>query len=215
LPNGLNLDDWKPREKTFIVGFCGNISGAKYRQYKGYDYVEEACNNLGVGLRTALYKDQQIPHDRMMQDFYYQINCIVHPTLGEGCSNTLMEACACGVPIITTREAGFHGELMQDGVNVLFCERSTQSIQDKLSLLMHDVELRARLSANARQFAIDNHDIKIIAKKYDDIFQDCYNYNNTTISSITEVINAVDVPIQRRKHQKVHRIWKNGKILHE
>jgi hypothetical protein len=93
------------------------------------------------------------------------------------CSNTLMEACACGVPIITTREAGFHGELMQDMVDVLFCERTVASIQSKLLLLRTDPALRMFLGGNARKFAEQHHDVKKIALQYEQIFQECYDYN--------------------------------------
>jgi len=205
IPNGLNLDEWKPKEKPFIAGFCANISSAQYSQYKGYDLVKEACENLGIELRTALYKDQQIPHDRMMQDFYYQIDCIVHPTLGEGCSNTLMEACACGVPIITTREAGYHGEMMEDNLNVLFCERTVDSIKSKLSLLKNNPIIRKRLSVEARIFAESHHNIITIAKQYEEIFQLCHA--NISQEKIKEM------PIEKPKRPK--RIWRNGKIVHE
>lgn len=182
IPNGLSLDEWRPaknsiQREVFTVGFCGNISSEQYRHYKGYDFVKEACENLGLELKTALYKDKQIPHDRMMEDFYCKIDCLVHPTLGEGCSNTLMEACACGVPIITTCEAGFHGEMMEDGVNVLFCERTARSIQDKILKIKRNTELKEKLSRKARVFAEAHHDVKKIAKQYEEIFEKCHEFN--------------------------------------
>jgi len=204
IPNGLNLDEWKPAEKSssdmlgmnnsplksslfarpFTVGFCGNISTEIYKNYKGYDFVFEACKNLGVELKTALYKNEQIPHEKMQELFYSQIDCIVHPTLGEGCSNTLMEASACGVPIITTREAGYHGEMMQDGIDVLFCERSTASVQSKISMIKDSPELQKSLSANARKFAENHHDVKKIALQYEEIFQACHEKTKTVVREI-------------------------------
>ena len=180
IPNALSLEEWKPRSR-FVVGFCANISSDYYRHYKGYDYVKDACDSLGVELKTALYKNQQIPHDRMMQDFYHQIDCIVHPTMGEGCSNTLMEACACGVPIITTTCAGYHGEEMQDRIDVLFCERSTESIRDKILLLINNQALRGQLSAGARAFAEKHHNIEVVARQYDEIFNACHKANKGQI----------------------------------
>ena len=183
LPNGLNLNDWHPPknipEHSFTVGFCGNISNEQYRHYKGYEFVKKACDNVRVVLKTALYKDAQIPHGQMMSEFYHKIDVLVHPTLGEGCSNTLMEALACGVPCIITQEAGFHGEMMQDGVNVFFCERSARSIQDKILLLKRDKDLREFISRNARNFAEKHHDIRIIAKKYEEIFKNCQKANQS------------------------------------
>jgi glycosyltransferase involved in cell wall biosynthesis len=93
------------------------------------------------------------------------------------CSNTLMEACACGIPIITTREAGFHGEFMKDGYDVLFCTREIMDIKDKIQKLMNKKTLQEKLGRRSRRFAEKHHDIKVIAKKYEEIFQDCYRQN--------------------------------------
>jgi len=181
IPNGINLKQWYPcpkkEERPFTVGFCGNISNKTYREYKGYDRLRMACKLLGVELKEALYKDGQIPHDKMMKEFYWKIDCLVHPTLGEGSSNTISEACACGVPIITTREAGFHGEFMKDGYDVLFCTREIMDIKDKIQQLMNKKILQEKLGRRSRKFAEKHHDIKVIAKKYEEIFQDCYRQN--------------------------------------
>jgi len=181
IPNGINLKQWYPcpkkEERPFTVGFCGNISNKTYREYKGYDNVLVACKALDVELKTALYKNQQTPHDKMMKEFYWKIDCLVHPTLGEGSSNTIMEACACGVPIITTREAGFHGEMMSNMKDVLFCERNATIIANKIKILMKDKRRLKMLQIGSRAFAEKHHDIKVIAKKYEEIFQDCYRHN--------------------------------------
>lgn len=95
------------------------------------------------------------------------------------CSNTLMEACACGVPIITTACAGYHGEQMVDGENVLFCERSTESITECINKLINDKNLYNKLCKGSRKFAEDHHDINVIAKKYNEIFTECHEYNNS------------------------------------
>lgn len=181
IPNGIDLDEWqlvkRERSKPFTVGFCANITGRVYREYKGFDFVQDACNAAGVELKTALYKNEQIPHDKMRELFYSQIDCIIHPTLGEGCSNTLMEACACGVPIITTKTAGLHGEMMIDGKDVLFCERTAESIEYTIKKLMKSKTLQKKLSSGARQFAVKHHDVKEIVKQYDKIFRDCAESN--------------------------------------
>lgn len=179
IPNGLNLDDWDPvpAKKGFTAGFVANITTAEMREYKGYDFVEQACAKLKVPLLTGLYRDNQIPYEEMREKFYAQIHVLVHPTKGEGCSNTIMEALACGIPVITTKAAGFHGERLVDGTDVLFCERSIESVLDCLKKLKRSKRLRDKLSRNGRKFAAENHDIRKIAREYDKIFQACYDFN--------------------------------------
>lgn len=180
VPNGLDLTGWnilKEPPDVFTVGFCANISSQFYRDYKGYDLVKLVCEKLNTPLKTALYGKGQIPHKQMVSDFYSKISVLLHPTKGEGCSNTIMEALACGIPVITTKLAGFHGEMLEDGVNVLFCERTTESIERCIKRLKEDRELYEKLKINGRKFAEKYHNIKDVAKAYDTIFNACYQFN--------------------------------------
>ena len=54
---------------------------------------------------------------RDVAGFMKEMHCIVHPTYyPEGLSNVLLEACACGRPVITTDRAGCR-EAVRDGIN--------------------------------------------------------------------------------------------------
>ena len=188
IPNGLDLDIWKPNQerkwnKRPVVGFCGNIRTPYYFEYKGIQFVREACQRLGLELIEALYKDGQIDHDRMMQDFYYKIDILVHPTRGEGCSNTIMEACAAGVPCVTTYQAGYHGEQMTHARNVMFCERNSGSVMSSIELLW-SIDRRKLLAENTRIFAEHHHDIKSIANKYRKVFKLILNNGNRKVMSV-------------------------------
>jgi len=182
IPNGLDLDEWKPvkpkRGRTkFIAGFVGNVSTPEYRDHKGYDLVIDACKQTGIELISALYGENQIPHEKMQSEFYHKISVLIHPTKSEGCSNTIMEALACGVPVITTRTAGYHGEMLKDSKNVLFCERTVESIVDCINRLKDDKKLFNKLKKESRKFAEQHHDIKSIAEQYKQVFNQCIKDN--------------------------------------
>lgn len=176
IPNGIDLTKWKPQKSKFwhprspIVGFVGNISSEEKSDYKGFPQLQQACRELHLALLPALYKQRQIPHHRMLHDFYYKIDVFVLPTIGEGSNNSLIEALSAGIPVITTRTAGYHGETMEHGENVLFCERTPESIKEQLSALIDNPSLLRKLSENGRKYAIAHHDINIIADKYRKIF---------------------------------------------
>lgn len=184
ITNGINLKTWRPQKSRVfrhmrpIVGFIGNVLTQEKAEYKCYPQVQLACAKLGLTLKTALYRQKQIPHQYMMRDFYYVADMLVIPTAGEGTSNSIMEALSCGVPVITTKCAGYHGEQLEHGVNVLFCERNLESIMEQIQYLMDRPKLFKTLSANGRKFAEQHHDINKVAEQYRTLFSNYFNENN-------------------------------------
>src|SRR5690625_4608577 len=126
IPNGIDLQQWRynylPRNTRFVVGFTANVTSKQERNIKGYDLVAQACKELGVPLLSLRKGVNQLANNDMQGEFYNKIDCLVHPVLEakEGSSNTIMEALACGVPVITTTAAGFHGEQLSSYSIVLF-----------------------------------------------------------------------------------------------
>jgi glycosyltransferase involved in cell wall biosynthesis len=181
IPNGVDLEIFKPGKpnpnRVFTAGFAGNIWGMGLH-YKGYKYWVEATIGLLGEIKTKqlLHAHSQIAHDLMPKEFYQQIDCLVLPSLGEGCSNVVTEALACGVPVLTTK-VGFHGEKLKDRFNCLFIERNSKDIADKIMLLKNNLALRIDLANNGRRFAEEFHDINKIAQEYDRVFKMVLNNN--------------------------------------
>jgi glycosyltransferase involved in cell wall biosynthesis len=178
IPNALDVKAWqsltsRPERQghDFAVGFAGSLVNKRERNIKGYDLVVDACKQLGVRLVCQTKGDNQIPHESMPESFYNKIDCLVHPVAPgkEGCSNVIMEALTLGVPVITTRDAGFHAELLADVNTLTFCERTLESISEAIELLRNNPELCKEKSASGRKFAERYHDINSVAKQYDEV----------------------------------------------
>jgi len=178
IPNGVDLELFKPNNrpnKPFTVGYVGNTWGAG-AEYKGWKYYVQAVEielPLQVERKHLLHGVNDVPHDQM-PEFYHSVDCIVMPSVNEGCSNTITEALACGVPVLCTK-VGFHGERLTDGENVLFIKRDAKDIAAKIKLLKNDEALRLKLSFEGRIFAENNHDIKKTALQYDQVFRSLLN----------------------------------------
>jgi glycosyltransferase involved in cell wall biosynthesis len=177
IPNGVDLTHFKPRESTearpgFVVGFAGNIwgGGADYKGWQPYVLAATKLMNRGVQQINLLHGKNQITNEEMPAKFYHLIDAVILPSRGEGCSNVVSEALACGVPVLCTK-VGFHGEMLEHEKNVLFIERNDGSIIQSVERLLDDLDLRTRLQKNGRLFAEQFHDIKKIAAKYDEVFK--------------------------------------------
>jgi glycosyltransferase involved in cell wall biosynthesis len=179
IPNGIDLQVWNSDSyktvspKRPFIGFIGNVSTPIKSQYKGYEWVKQACKELNLNLIEALYKTKQIPHVFMRDKFWKKIDLFVLPTAGEGCSNSILESLSMGVPTITTRCAGFHGEMLHDGVNTVFCERNAKSVKDAIQRFIVDNSLYKKISVNGRKFAEEHHDINKVALKFKEVIELC------------------------------------------
>lgn len=184
IPNGVDLDTFVPAvpnpnfDRRFTMGFAGNIWGGG-AEYKGWQYfVMAQCLLAAEGVEQIhlLHNANQIPHADMPTGFYHKIDALILPSRGEGCSNVVSEALACGVPVLTTK-VGYHGEMLIDELNCLFIERDANMIADTIRRLLSDTELRTRLAVNGRKFAEEYHDVKKVAAAYDKVFQQVINAN--------------------------------------
>jgi glycosyltransferase involved in cell wall biosynthesis len=178
VPNGLDLEDWNPKalsppaSRPFRAGLAASLRREKELSSKGYHIAREACEIAGVQLLAVGRGLNQVPHDRMIPDFYSQIDVLIHPTGSgkEACSNVIMEALALGIPVVTTPYAGLHGQLLRSGEDALVVSRSAADLATALKELKGDAGLRQSIGIGGRGFAERFHDLKSIARQYERVF---------------------------------------------
>jgi len=90
----------------------------------------------------------------------------------EGLPNSLIEAMACGVPVISTR-VGAVTELVQDGVNgLLIPPGDLDALCACLTRLARDPDLRARLGQAGRRTVAERFSLKASAAQYAAIYRE-------------------------------------------
>jgi glycosyltransferase involved in cell wall biosynthesis len=185
VPNGIELDKHPLTSPPddFIVGYAAHSQRAKL---KGFDLVYSACQKACVRLKTAIYPDTYFPPERMYEDFYSKISCLVLPSSSEGCSNVVMEALAYGVPVITTI-TGYHGDCLAHLQNCIFITRDENHIAECISRLKNDATLYDTLRKNGRQFAEEHHDHKKVAEQYLEVFNTVPKEHITITTSKREI----------------------------
>ena len=96
-----------------------------------------------------------IPHEKLP----YELNkseIFILPSLYEGHPKALLEAMACGLPVIGSKVEGV-SEIIEDGVNGLLCDPTPEDIRRKIICLLSDRSLRERLGRTARSFIVKNY----------------------------------------------------------
>jgi glycosyltransferase involved in cell wall biosynthesis len=165
VPYGLEENQFTPRVKERGPGPLHVLFVGTLQLRKGVQYLIETARQLPPGfavlrlvgpvrvaeralaeLRSVAEVAPPTPRTSL-QAVYDAADVLVLPTLSEGSANVCYEAMACGLPVITTPNAG---SVIRDGEEGFIVPiRSPQDIADRLRRLGGDRDLLASMSARA------------------------------------------------------------------
>lgn len=170
IPNGVDTSIFKPSFKTIkkkVILFVGRLI-----KRKGLEYLLKAFSQTNPGFQKQyqiwlvgdgpakpllLKLAQQLNINRSVKflgvktknelvKIYNQSMIFVLPSLNEGMSNALLEAMACGLPVIVTNVGGTQ-ELIKDN-GLIVRSRSIKEIKKALETYANDQQL---LNSHSRQ----------------------------------------------------------------
>jgi len=170
-PYGVDTARFMPRsaprqDGTFRVLFVGQIGQRKGMSYllRGYELFRRPdCELHVVGSYVPghevyrryqhLYRHTPNVLHEDLPALFHEADVFLFPSLIEGMPLVVLEAMACGVPVITTTHGP--GEVVRDGVDGFFVPiRDPEAIARRLEQLYRDPELRQAMGANARAQAM-------------------------------------------------------------
>lgn len=145
-------------EDAFIVSFVGH-----FIERKGICVLQNAVNTLddtflicaGKGSlkptgAKVLYANPVEPDELSM--FYSASDVFVLPTLNEGCCNAIIEAMACGLPIISS-DLSFNDDILDESNSLRIDPKDVDAVADAIKSLRDNTELRNRLAAGSLEKA--------------------------------------------------------------
>ncbi|NQU85202.1 MAG: glycosyltransferase family 4 protein, partial [Mariniphaga sp.] len=149
-------------EKYFIVAFVG-----QFTERKGVMRLSNALNSLndssikvffiGAGNESPDYQEilykGTVPHD-LLPNYLNCADIFVLPSSNEGCSNAIIEAMACGLPIISS-DLPFNYDILNEDNAILVNPYDVTSIANAIKFLKEHVEIRSKMSLNAIKTSSD------------------------------------------------------------
>lgn len=127
--------------------------------------LESLARDHRVGTCVRFLGFQQNPFR-----FIAKADVFVLTSTYEGFGNVLIEAMACGTPVIATRSPGTI-EIITHGKNGLLVDHSPEDVANAISLLLSDPARRDALRQHGRE-AVRHYALPAVAARYDRLFQE-------------------------------------------
>jgi glycosyltransferase involved in cell wall biosynthesis len=169
VPDGPGVRDEADQEKRVL--YVGRLSPVKGIQYliramkQVHDAIPEArLIIIGDGREREMLKalagelgiehsvefSGEVPHGQVLS-LMQQADVFVLPSLSEGFPMVIVEALACGLPVVASRVGGLP-EIITDGTNGFLVEaKDVMALAEKIRLLLQDEQLRKKISADNRE----------------------------------------------------------------
>jgi hypothetical protein len=146
------------------VGWSGSVKyfGPKLR---GLKLIEEACKRGGYEWNPAIKEKFNRTQWEMAEYYNQEINVYVDASSTAGRQNGLLEAAACGLPLVCT-ETGIGRELIDAGCAIKI-NRTVESIMTGINMAWNNRTERAK---KAEKYVREFYDWKDHVTKWEDIF---------------------------------------------
>jgi len=133
---------------------------------------EQELQGLVKELSISDYVDFKAYVNReKINKIYSDSDVFVLPSLNEGMSNTILEAMASGLPIISTNTSGGLELIRENGILVPM--EDSESIANAILRIINDKELRAYMGKKSREMVEEKMPWKNMAEKYLEVYKKC------------------------------------------
>ena len=133
------------------------------------EYLESLAQGLGVSPSVRFVG--WIAHGELHKCLA-SADIYVSTSLSDGAPVSLLEAMACGLPVVST-DAGSAGELIRDGENgFLFRARDFRTLASRLAHLIRDEDERQRLGRANPQVARERGDFRKTMAEVDGVYRE-------------------------------------------
>jgi len=175
------VDEKKKKERKFVIGFVGEL-----REKKGMATLLTGYAQIAKTMPVSLFivgevrdgEDKRyfeefkianpqlpititghVPH-KDLPAYYSLMDVFVHPSLRDGMPNAVLEAMACGVPVIATPVGGVL-DVLKDGVNGFFVHvNDTEGLAQKMTEVLSQPEKVESVRRSAREAVLSQYTLE-------------------------------------------------------
>jgi glycosyltransferase involved in cell wall biosynthesis len=196
IPNGVNTDEFAPRDRAAarsILGIPQEALVVLFVAYsvaprrKGFALLIEALRRLedvpnlfllSVGSGTPP-RDLPLPQlhlgnvaqNRFLSTAYSAADLYVIPSLQDNLPSTVLEAMACGTPVVGFDTGGV-AEMVQPGrTGALSPVEDVSALAGNMERLLADPEGRAQMAEHSRQRVLEEFSMELYVRRYEELYE--------------------------------------------
>lgn len=128
--------------------------------------IETHVRERAVGDRVHLLGSR-----RDVDDLLRALDLFVLPSDTEGLSNAILEAQACGLPVVATKVGG-NPDLVDDECGALVAARDPGALAAAICTILGDAALRKHMGAAARNHVVRNHSLESMTRSYANLYRE-------------------------------------------
>lgn len=137
-----------------------------------------------------LIKELELEDDVLMTGSISNVNdyldlsdVMIHSSLGEGCSNAILEGMMHGLPIIATNVGGTP-ELVNENNSCLFEFEDWRALQKHIEKLISDKQMLADMGNESRKIIQSKFGIGLMLEKYEDIISSIIDKDKARLTDL-------------------------------
>jgi len=205
IPNGLNTAVFKPHDKTkarrqlgipLLTKVILFTAESIFSRHKGLKYLlsamqgmERRSDILLVSTGAGKIKNEisipvkslgHLADEHQMTLAYGAADLFIIPSLQENLPNTVMEAMACGTPVV-----GFDGggiaDMVRPGITgQLVPVGNIDQLRQAILTLLDDEPLRTEMAVNCRKIAVSEYSLAVQAERYINLYHSLLNLETSS-----------------------------------
>ncbi|MFW6141316.1 MAG: glycosyltransferase family 4 protein [Candidatus Saliniplasma sp.] len=188
---GIDTDKFEPKSspssssdkvKVLYVGRLHELKGLNYLikafsdvkgKYSDVELLIIGSGDLKDELKELVHKERLDEHVRFIGevehseliDYYQNSDIFVLPSVSEGLSNVILEAMACGLPVIATGVGGNTELVKHEKGGLIVDAKDIPGLQRSLEKLLNDPELRRKMGGFNRKYVQKFNQDSVLSKK--------------------------------------------------
>jgi glycosyltransferase involved in cell wall biosynthesis len=118
-----------------------------------------------------------------VEDYYRAADLFLFPSEKEGMPNAVLEAMACGLPVVLTPFDSLSADIGEAGRDFCLAERTSPALAEAAAALLQDANRRREMGSSARRWIATTMDLERTLDRYMTLYRELSETRRRAVAS--------------------------------